>query len=263
MVRRDLRGCGSVPVVDEHGGPVIGVIGGSGGVGASSLAAVVALAAAPAVLVDLDPASGGADVVLGADELPGARWSGLRVAGGRLDPGELVGGLPTVAGTAVLAADVAELDPDAVAQVIAAAASTRPVVLDLPRAGGSVRDVGLAACDLVAVLARADVGGLVAAHAVLGAVEAAGTTPSGGAGGAGIGVVVRRGHVPAADAAVLVGAPLLGELPPLSGAFVLDPVRPPRPHLQVAQGLLAGLLGRPRRPVPLELPSRHGLPWTA
>ena len=69
--------------------PVIGVVGGCGGAGASTFACVLAATAAtgwPAVLVDLDPVAGGIDVLLGIEAVPGARWSGLRLGGGRLDP---------------------------------------------------------------------------------------------------------------------------------------------------------------------------------
>ena len=64
--------------------PVLAVVGGSGGVGASTFAAALATAAAPATLIDLDPVSGGIDVLLGIEDVPGARWSGLRLEGGRL-----------------------------------------------------------------------------------------------------------------------------------------------------------------------------------
>src|SRR5690349_916184 len=64
-------------------GLVLGVVGGSGGVGASSFAAVLAATAGRSLLVDLDVAGGGLDVVLGIEAEAGARWSGLHLAGGR------------------------------------------------------------------------------------------------------------------------------------------------------------------------------------
>jgi hypothetical protein len=69
--------------------PVVGVVGGSGGVGASTFAAVLALGAAratrgPAVLIDLDPIGGGIDVLLGVQSIPGLRWSGVSGAGSPL-----------------------------------------------------------------------------------------------------------------------------------------------------------------------------------
>ena len=212
-------------------GAVVGVLGGSGGVGASSFAAVLAAVAGESVLVDLDASGGGVDVALGIETTPGARWSGLRVAGGRLGPGVLVGGLPRWGPVAVLAADVVAFDPDAVLQVLAAARAGPFVVADLPRASCPERAAALLHCDLVLVLARADVAGLVAAHAVAAALP---EVP--------IGVVVRRGEVAAREAAALVGYPLLGEVPALGGSRVeLDPGRLPRALTRVARGILAGL----------------------
>lgn len=219
--------------MSERGGPVIGVIGGSGGVGSTSFAAVLALVAAPAVLVDLDTAAGGADVVLGVESRPGARWSGLRLAGGRLDPADLVGGLPGAAGCAVLAADTATIEADAVLQVVTAAAAAGAVVIDLPRADSPARAAALVLCDLVVVLARADVGGLVAAHVAAGALA---DVPAG--------VVVRRADLDPREAATLVGLPLLGVLPQAGPrGFSLDPERPPRVARRVAAGVLRGLRG--------------------
>jgi hypothetical protein len=219
------------PGFGERVDSVIGVVGGSGGVGASSFAAVLASAAGGAVLIDLDVAGGGIDVTLGIESVPGARWSGLRLAGGRLDPEVLVGGLPRWGIVAVLAADVAELDPDPVLQVLEVARAAGPVVLDLPRRSCPERAAALLHCDLVVVLARSDVDGLVAAHALADGLP---ELPRG--------LVCRRGEVAAADAARLVGLPLFGELPPLDGnRLVLHQHRLPHAALRVACGVLHGL----------------------
>lgn len=212
---------------------VLGVVGGSGGVGASTFAAVLAAAAGRSLLVDLDVASGGVDVALGVESVAGARWSGLHVAGGHLEPEVLLAGLPRWGPCSVLAADVPALDPDAVLQVLDAASSAVPVVLDLPRPPCPERAAGLLHCDLVVIVARADVGGLVAAHAVASALP---ELP--------IGVVLRRGDVPTRDAAALVGAPLLGELPTVTTPR-LDPGRLPRGLTRVAAGVLAGVRAAP------------------
>jgi sulfur transfer complex TusBCD TusB component (DsrH family) len=211
-------------------GQVLAVLGGSGGVGASSFAAVLAAVLGPSVLIDLDVAGGGIDVALGIDTVPGARWSGLHVAGGHLDPSGLVDGLPRWGPVAVLAADVAVLDPEAVLQVVAAARSAGPVVLDLPRTGGPERAAALLHSDLVVVLARSDVCGLVAANAVAASLP---EVPAG--------VVLRRGDIGARDAAEIVGRPLLGTLPPLRSApLELNADRLPRAAARVATGLLRG-----------------------
>jgi hypothetical protein len=215
---------------------VIGVVGGSGGVGASSFAAVLAVVAGPSVLIDLDVTGGGIDIVLGIEGTVGARWSGLRVAGGHLDPEVLAAGLPRAGPCAVLAADSDALDPAAVSQVLDAASALGPVVLDLPRASCPERAAALLHCELVVVIARADVPGLVAAHAMLAALP---ELP--------IGVVMRRGEVAPAAAAALVGASLLGVLPGLGpGRVTIDAHRPPRPAARVAAGVLAGLTARGR-----------------
>src|SRR3954469_13289994 len=107
---------------------VVGVTGGSGGVGASTFAAVLAMVARPAVLVDLDPVGGGADVLLGIEAHPGARWSGVRLDGGRLEPTLLADGLPRWRDVAVLAADSGEPSPGAALQVVDAARRLGTVV---------------------------------------------------------------------------------------------------------------------------------------
>jgi MinD superfamily P-loop ATPase len=209
---------------------VLGVVGGSGGVGASAFAAVLAAVAGKSLLVDVDAAGGGVDVLLGIEAVDGARWSDLHLAGGRLEPSALLGGLPRWGPSAVLAADV-PMDAGAVGQVVEVAADGGvPVVLDLPRTPCAERSAALERCDLVVVIARADAAGLVAAHA---AVTALPELP--------VGVVVRRGSVPAAEAARLVHAPLLGRLPATGANFVLEPDRLPRAHRLVASGVLAGV----------------------
>jgi len=210
---------------------VLGVLGGSGGVGASAFAAVLAAVAGESLLVDVDVAGGGVDVLLGIEGVDGARWSDLHLAGGRLDPSALLGGLPRWGPCAVLAAD-APMDAAAVGQVVeVAAAADVPVVLDLPRTPCLERAAALAHCELVVVLARADAPGLVAAHA---AVASLPEVP--------VGVVVRRGSVAAEEAARLVRARLLGRLPATGAEFELDAARLPRAHRAVASGVLAGLL---------------------
>ena len=218
-------------------GHVLGVIGGSGGVGASVFAAVLAsvLAAGTgeSLLVDVDAAGGGVDVLLGIEAVDGARWSDLHLAGGRLEPAELLGGLPRWGPCAVLAAD-APMPAAAVAQVVEVAATAGvPVVLDLPRTACDARAAALERCDLVVVLARADAAGLIAAHAIVTSLP---ELP--------VGVVVRRGprdRVAPDEAARLVRARLLGRLLATGAEFELDAGRLPRAHRAVAGGVLAGL----------------------
>jgi hypothetical protein len=217
-------------VLDGVAGAV-GVLGGSGGVGASTFAAALATSAGRSVLIDCDPVGGGIDVLLGIETQPGARWSGLRVEGGRLDPQLLAEGLPRWRAVGVLAADVAPA-PAAVGQVAEAAAELGVVVLDLPREPGPLRDAALACCRLCVVLASARIAALAAARATLPV-------------GVPLGVVLRRASrvaaVPSVDAARMLGAPLLGALPASDGSDLGADL--PRAMLRVAAGVLDGLPG--------------------
>ncbi|MEO8888723.1 MAG: hypothetical protein ABI429_05455 [Jatrophihabitantaceae bacterium] len=209
---------------------MIGVVGGSGGVGASTFAAVLAWVAGSGVLIDLDPLGGGLDVLLGIEREPGARWSGLRLDGGRLDPVLLAGGLPRWAGVPVLAVDLSP--PPGVEPVLAAAAAGGPVVLDLPRAASPSRDAAAAACDVVLVLAEARVRALAAARAVLSSLP-----------GVPIGLLLRRGDVPRADVAALVGAEPIATVPAAVRGVDLSDGRVPRGLARVAAGVLDGVDG--------------------
>lgn len=149
---------------NERDGPCIGVLGGSGGVGASSLAAAIAACAGVgAVLVDLDVNGGGMEVLLGIEKEAGTRWSGLHSDGGRIDPDEVAVALPRWGEVSVLSCDREEMPPVAVRSVLAAARALGPVVVDLGRAAGRARDVAVADCDLVAIVVRATVPGVAAA----------------------------------------------------------------------------------------------------
>lgn len=208
---------------------VIGVVGGSGGMGASTFAGVLARAAAPAVLVDLDEVGGGIDVLLGIESERGARWSGVRLDGGRLDPALLAEGLPRWHGVAVLAADVAPPDAAAVLEVVDAAAHLGAVVIDLPRAASDLRDAVVARCALCVLVVGADVRAVAAARAVVRSL------PDGA-----LGAVVRRGELPVDEAVDVLGVPLLGVLPPVDRQTPVD--RLPRVASRVALGLLDGLV---------------------
>ena len=66
---------------DGPGGPIVAVLPGRGGAGASTLAAALAMTATRqnlrATLVDLDPIGGGIDLLFGLEATPGPRWSEL------------------------------------------------------------------------------------------------------------------------------------------------------------------------------------------
>ncbi len=155
-------------LVDAAGGPrpegrVVGVVGGCGGGGASVLAAALAAAAAPAgdaLLLDADPASGGLDLLVGADQLPGLRWGDLAGVSGRLRPDVLRSTVRLEDGLHLLAGDRRTgtgPTPEALTAVLRAARSAfTTTVVDLPRGRleTSCADV-LGACGEVLVVAPA------------------------------------------------------------------------------------------------------------
>jgi hypothetical protein len=209
---------------------VLGVVGGSGGVGASTFGAVLAVVAGSSLLVDVDEVGGGIDVLLGIEGVPGARWSSVRVGGGRLDPVDLADGLPRWGGVPVLALDADPPPPAAVDQVLDAAVSSGVVVVDLGRAESPARRAALRRCHFVVALAAGGVRELAAARAVLS-----------GLGETSAGLVLRRGAIRDVDAAVATGVPLLGVIPPLGAGRAPSPSRLPPALVRIAEGVLDGV----------------------
>lgn len=204
-------------------GTVIGVVGGCGGVGASTFAAVLAWVSR-AILIDLDGVGGGIDVLLGIEAVPGARWSGLRLDGGVLDPALLRDGLPRWGPVPVLAADVA-VNPHA-REVVSAASRAGPVVVDLPRVPSVIRDDAAALCSLIVAVVGRDVRSLVAAQSMLTSLPA---VP--------VGLVLTGGVVPVAQVGRYVSGPVLGVLRRPPG---LSPRGPSRAATRLATGIVAG-----------------------
>jgi secretion/DNA translocation related CpaE-like protein len=138
----------------------VGVVSGSGGAGGSTLAAALAVTAAVGgarvLLVDLDPFGGGADLLLGMDEVPGLRWPGLAGSRGRLPADSLHQALPRAGSLAVLSwGPDAEMDVsvDAAQSVLEAGRRGHDlVVLDLPRWLCPVRAVAVSAASELLVV---------------------------------------------------------------------------------------------------------------
>jgi hypothetical protein len=192
--------------MDEMGSPVVAVVGASGGIGASTFAAALATAAADArgfgTLLDLDDRAGGIDVLLGAEDVDGPRWSGLRLAGGHLDPTVLAASLPRWGAAAFVSADVGPAAA-VLSQTIDVARRLGPVVLDLPRWSGAVAQAVVADCALLILVAGSYVSQVTAAR-----VAAVSLT------GCPAGLVVRlSGDASPERVAELVGLPLIGVLP--------------------------------------------------
>lgn len=198
-----------------HHARTVAVVAGSGGAGASVLAAGLAQVASgqgATTLLDLDPGGGGADRLLGLDDSAGLRWGRLADVQGRLSSRALRDALPGDESLRVLTWDHAAGDevPGAavVREVVAAARrGSDLVVLDLPRDldRPGVADAARLA-DLVVVCARAGVLPVVATGRVVARARGLGVP---------VGLVVRTGTggVDPLDVADTLGLPLLAEVP--------------------------------------------------
>jgi secretion/DNA translocation related CpaE-like protein len=117
----------------------LAAVGGScGGAGASTVAAALALAAGPEVLlVDADAWGGGLDLVLGAERAEGLRWNDLTGLRGRVAGEALLAALPEAGGVHLLAAPrdtPVDIPEEALAAAVEGArAAGHSVVVDLPR----------------------------------------------------------------------------------------------------------------------------------
>jgi secretion/DNA translocation related CpaE-like protein len=182
----------------DPGAAVVGVVGARGGVGASTLAAALALRVhvdglgpvprwrrtgggrsggargTRVVLVDLDPSGGGLDVHLGIEGVAGVRWPDLAGARGEVSGPELTALLPTWNGMAVLSGDrwrPGPAPPEVVPDVLDALASSHDlVILDLDRCEVHGGGPAVAHCTTVLVVTPRDlqsVAGVVAMRAAL------------------------------------------------------------------------------------------------
>ncbi len=152
-------------------GLTIGVLGGSGGAGATTFACALAQVAArsgPAVVIDADPFGPGVDRVLGLDVVEGVRWDALGHTTGRLSARSLRDSLPRRDGVAALTwyagSQPRRLQAFAAREAMSAARrGHETVVLDLPRAPDPLVDELVARCDQVLVMVVTTVAGVSAA----------------------------------------------------------------------------------------------------
>ena len=151
-------------------GLTVGVVGGSGGVGATTFACALGQMAArsgQAVVIDLDPLGPGIDRVLGLDGYDGIRWDALCQTTGRFSGRSLRESLPRRDGLGVLTwypGPQGSLQAFAVRNAIAAAQrGHQTVVVDLPRSVDPLVEELVARCDRVFVLTVPTVAGLASA----------------------------------------------------------------------------------------------------
>ena len=152
---------------------VVGVIGGSGGAGATTFAAALAQAAAPqrrVLLVDTDTLGPGLDALFDTASMPGVRWSELHGSSGRLGGRAVREAVPRVGPLPFLTWSGAGRLPSAelLREVVASARRANDlVVLDLSRALDALSAESLAACDLVLVVVRPTADGFSAARRLI------------------------------------------------------------------------------------------------
>lgn len=194
----------------QASGRVVAVVGGSGGVGASTLAAALALEAASrgvaSALMELDELSGGVDLLLGAERAPGWRWP--RLVGARGEVGDVRSLLPRAGGVPFVAMARGEpgtLPGDAVVAVLGTLTRHHAlVVVDAGRSPHPVARHTVRGADEALLVCGSDARGVAAAAATRARFEWGACS-----------VVVRQQPGGASGPAVAeaLGVPLAGVLP--------------------------------------------------
>lgn len=198
---------------------VVAVVPGSGGAGASVLAAGLAITAVRQgvrpMLIDADPYGGGLDVLLGWEERDGLRWPELADAGGVMNVDALYGALPHAGDLTLLSWDRTDTLGVPVSAVDAVLDAGRRgsdlVIVDLPRRWDDAALRVLHAADLVLLVARPDVRSCAAAARVSRLLRLHCST---------VEAVVRGpapGNLRARDVCRSLGLPLAGALRPEPG----------------------------------------------
>jgi len=200
------------------GGELLCVVGGSGGVGASTCAAGLAWVGArtgvPTMLLDADPYGGGLDLLVGAERVDGWRWPRLATARGHL--GDLSGQLPQVDGVDILSmarggADIGAPDAEQMTAVLLSAIRSHGlIVVDIPRGLGPAARAIVRRADRVLLVVQADIRGIAAGREMVRELEPACRELS---------LVVRLGRSVSLDAETVATGLAL----PLAGTIAEDP----------------------------------------
>lgn len=186
-------------------GRVLGVVGGSGGAGATTLACALAqwrATRAPTLLVDADPLGPGLDRLLGMEDEPGVRWEGLSDTSGRLGARALRESVPRRGHLGVLTWSGLRrgLDLPTARRILSSAVRGHDlVVLDLARQAGAALAELVDRCDDLLVVSPATVPGLAATARLVADLGRDGRA----------GLVVRPGGVGDADAEQVTGLPVV------------------------------------------------------
>lgn len=190
-------------------GRLVGVVAGSGGAGASTLACALARVAArdsPSLLVDADPLGPGLDRILGTEGVTGVRWHELEQPTGRLGGASLRDAVPRRDGLGLLTwypGPQGSLQAFALREVLSAGLRGHElVVVDLPRRDDELTVEVANRCDVLVVVTRPTVVGVASAARVLAGLG----SPTHA------GVVVRGGAANDGEVATAVGAPVLATL---------------------------------------------------
>jgi len=191
-------------------GLVVGVVGGSGGAGATTLACALGQVAARSgdtVVIDCDPLGPGLDRVLGLDRNDGFRWDALCQTTGRLSARALRDALPRRGRLGVLtwyAGTSATLQAFAVREALSAARRGHDVVVvDLPRTPDPLVDEVVSRCDLVLIATVATVSGVASAARLCARHQ----------GRTGLGLVLRGDRLHDHEVAAATGVPVLASVP--------------------------------------------------
>ncbi len=195
-------------------GLVLGVVGGAGGSGASTLACALGQVggrSAPTLVIDTDPLGPGLDRLLGLDDIPGVRWGDLTTTAGRLGSRSLREAVPRRDGVGVLTwhpGAAASPTASVLRDVLAAGQrGHRLVVLDLARHTEVLSEELMARCDLILAVTPSSVAGVASTLRLLSLI--CDTSP--------MRLATRRGPVSAADLSAATGLPVAMEVPEQRG----------------------------------------------